>query len=111
MQQYLVKFIGHLIEWNRPNGFPTEVVFSNVIQADDEYLKKYINYQAAIFIQQHGMVVPKPGVPEEQGTNKSVLDGRVFIPMTNIAYIETETKLLTTNMPEEGDPNVSRWFM
>lgn len=103
---YIVKFIGHIVESKRPYGFPSVIENSMIVRVNTiEELRIHTDAQMRAFIEFQGMSVPKNQnkhiVHAEPGeATEEILDTRIFVPFSSIAYISTETKRLTNPMME-----------
>lgn len=98
MAQYHIKFIGHIIEEFRPEGFPKQVTFDLFVDvANTEFLKKVTNDTFNQIRHTGGMVIVKPGtIP----TPHFQPDKQFFVPMHMISWLETETKILASPIPD-----------
>lgn len=115
--KYLVRFVGHVIEQNRPEGFPQEVWTDiNVETTDMREIQKVINSFLSIMVRQRGMVVDKEGrirsaqQPLKPDSTMKDFDTRVFVPYHMLSYIETVTRLISaenvSESEEEGEDEV-----
>lgn len=114
MPDYILSFVGHIIEEIRPIDFPTEVRHDFITRVENvEDLFKITNDQCATFIRQSGMIVFKDPnrvlFLEKSGSEKN-LDNRIFVPMHMISYISTETKIMDSPVPDLEGPFNARSF-
>lgn len=105
MTDWCVRFIGHIDETRRPEGFPKEVYSDLLVRADDSRgLKLAINSQAQVFIEENCMIVPKdPGSLEDIGAPAD--DSRMIVCWHLITHITTETKRIIGEIPQLDDNN------
>ena len=97
---YLVRFIGHINEKSRPDGFPKEVYSDLYVRAgSDAGLRKAINEQSMVFIRDNCMIVPKNPEKIEDAFRPS-LDSRMIIPWHMITHLTTVTKPIVGGLPE-----------
>ncbi len=103
MSDYRVRFIGHIDDRKRPEGFPREVysdIFCRV--KNEQELKAAINEQSKVFILQQCMVVPKGDVLVED-MSKVRFDTRMMVMMHMITHIDTITTKIIGEIPEVGE--------
>ena len=97
---YMVRFVGHVDERKRPEGFPREIysdIFCRV--KNEQELKVAINEQSKVYIVQQCMVVPKePGRMESLA--KPEFDTRMLVPLHLITHITTITTKIVGEIPE-----------
>ena len=108
MADYLVSFIGHIIEAFRPEGFPRSVRHDVFIQAEDRaQLNLGINEESGrLFYKQKSFIVPKD--PTKMVNLQSPdLDTRLIVPAHMISYIETKTTRLVTEVPKDDPLDLS----
>jgi hypothetical protein len=104
MADYVVSFLGHIIEAFRPEGFPKIVKHDVMVRADGlAGLQNAINSETAeLYVKRKCFIVPKdPGAIEEVGSTQ--IDSRILIPIHMVAFIETSTKKLAQDVPDEVD--------
>lgn len=104
MADYIVKFLGHLIEVYRPEGFPKVVHHDVMVRADSlEGLQAAINEETSnIYIKRKCFIVPKD--PDDiESVGKVKIDSRVLIPFHMISHLETHTTKLASDVPDELD--------
>jgi hypothetical protein len=104
MADYVVQFLGHIIEALRPEGFPKIVQHDVMVRADNlEGLQAAINSETAeLYVKRKCFIVPKdPNVVEEIGKVK--LDSRILIPIHMFSHISTRTTKLAQDVPDELD--------
>lgn len=97
---YMVRFVGHIDETRRPDGFPKKVYSDLYVRAgNDAGLRKAINEQSKVFIQDNCMIVPRDPEKIEDASRPS-LDSRMIIPWHMIVCLTTVTKIITGELPE-----------
>jgi hypothetical protein len=103
---YLVRFLGHVIEIKRPDGFPQVVWFDKIFRVPNRVtLEGEINKEATtIIMRQRGMVVTKNQNPGHVQTGDDVsFENRIFVPMEMLAYVECEVTDITGETPNFED--------
>lgn len=107
MPSYTAKFIAHIDERKRPEGFPRTVYCVGTYFANSNaQLAELINSEITTIIQNQGMMISTD--PEATIDLRSVLANiskRVFIPIHMISHIRTELKQMA-NMPIQVDTGV-----
>lgn len=102
---YLVELVGHVIERQRPEGFPKEVISSSLYRAEsDQVLANYVNSLVEKIVANGGFIVLKPGVVLEE--SRMTFDQRIFVPIHMISYYEARVHPLSQEMVDAADPNV-----
>ncbi len=106
---FMVRFVGHIVESKRPLNFPKEVYSDMLCRVDDDQgLKKAINDMCLVFLTQQCMIVPKtPGAMED--LKKVKHDSRMVIPLHMVTHIDTITTRLSNLTPmlaENGQPEL-----
>lgn len=102
MSQYSISFIGHLVESKRPDGFPKTVSFTVVIEVNgNDALKQALMFWSDYIRKISGMFVPIDNSKFVE-TNTFVPDQEIFIPMHMFAFIETKTRRLAANVPDQN---------
>ena|ERR1700733_11808795 len=109
---YYVRFIGHIDETRRPDGFPKEIYSDLYVRANDPAgLRNAINQQAQVFINERCMIVPRnPEVIEEFAGQNVPPDSRMIVGWHMITHITTITKRIIGEIPqldENNKPHVS----
>lgn len=100
MTNYLVRFIGKVIESKRPKDFPKEVYYDLTVEADSfDGLKNATNNTMMEFIRYQGMIVSREQGKIEENPTKN-LDARMYVPFNMIACITTETKKINGSVLE-----------
>ncbi len=109
MPDFIVKFIGHIDELRRPEGFQRDIVAIGTYHVENNrQIADIINNELMAFITMQGMIVQLD--PSQMiDLSKLNTEGRYFIPMHMISYIKTEVSNMTP-MPnivdlEEKDAN------
>jgi hypothetical protein len=107
---YMIRFVGHIVERSRPDGFPKEIYSDLYVRADNPSgLKAAINQHCQVFINEGCMIVPKNPDEVEESVNVKY-DSRIIVPWHMIAYISTITKRIIGEIPqlnEQNKPEVS----
>ncbi len=112
--QFMVRFVGHIIEEKRPSGFPKEVFTDITVNTQSrDGLKESVNDFLVLLIKQCGMVVEKPeAIARRQATGDGLkpdfkdLDNKIFVPYHMMSYLETISKLVSAKVEtgeEEGE--------
>jgi hypothetical protein len=104
MSDYVVSFLGHIIESLRPENFPKVVQHDVMVRAENlEGLQAAINSETAeLYVKRKCFIVPKDPTDVEQ-IGKVKLDSRILIPIHMVSYIETKTTKLAQDVPDELD--------
>jgi len=103
MADYAVRFSVHLIPSLVPEGWSNPVFNEAAFRVKDfEDLKLQINKYFFQFIKQRGIIVLKD-TKKTLRDDIETMDLRRYIPMSNIAYIEHETKMLVGEMPDADE--------
>ncbi len=96
---YMVRFIGHVVENKRLDGFPKQIYSDFFFECkDQEELRGSIKKMYQIFIAQDGMIVPKDASAIQEEVNFEY-DKSMFVPLSTLVYITTETKKVTGSFP------------
>lgn len=99
---YMLTFVGHIVESKRLSGFPQEIAYEMFARVDNlEGLRKLTNDTLAMFIRGRGMIVFED--PQAMREQKFEPDSQIFVPMHMISHITTKTKALTLNALTESD--------
>ena len=102
MPDFTVKFIGHINERTRSEGFPRDIFAIGTYRVkDNKEIANVINNELMAFIGMQGMIV-QLDPSQTVDLNKLNTDGRVFVPMSQIAFIRTEVSNMTP-MPQMLD--------
>jgi hypothetical protein len=104
MSDYVVSFLGYVIECLRPEGFPKIVQHDVMVRAETlEGLQAAINTEIAeLYVKRKCFIVPKdPAQIEEIGKVK--VDSRILVPIHMISHIFTKTTKLVQEVPDEVD--------
>jgi hypothetical protein len=102
MMDYLVRFVGHIDETRRPDGFPKAVYSDLYVRADNPSgLKSAINEQAVVYIRDGCMIVPRnPDAIEEFAGASVPPDSRMIVPLHMFTHLTTITKRITGEIPQ-----------
>ena len=102
MSDYSIRFIGHMDEMKRPDGFPKEIHFDMFARVNNEEdLREAINEYAKTLIKQQCMIVPADHSEIEDKT-KMKFDSKIMVPMSSLVYISTQTKRIDGEIPGVG---------
>jgi hypothetical protein len=105
MSDYAVKFIGHIVENKRPDGFPREISsFGTYHAKDNRELAAVINEEVSQILRNGGIFVQLDPT-EIIDVKKLNAEGRIFVPMHMITYISTIISLMTS-MPKAVDTGI-----
>ncbi len=111
MADFLVRFIGHIDETRRPDGFPKQIYSDMVCRVNGEAeLKDMINGRCQQLIHDQFMIVPKDVTAESSIVKKAVRDDRMMVTMHLITHITTQTKQIVGEVPtvdENGNLSMS----
>ncbi len=95
MPDFTVKFIGHIDELRRPQGFQHDIVAVGTYRVENNrQIADVINNELMAFIGMQGMIVQLDPA-KTVDLSKLNTEGRVFIPMHMISYIRTEVSNMT----------------
>ncbi len=99
---FLVKFIGHIDESRRPEGFQRDIVAIGTYRVENnQEIANEINKELMAFIGMQGMIVQiDPSSVIDM--SKLNIEGRIFVPMSMISYIKVEVINMTA-MPSIVD--------
>ena len=104
--EFTIKFIGHLNERTKPEGFPAEVNVIGTYRVDNnKEIAGIIQNELMAFIHQiQGMIVQTDPAQTVDLSKLNVSD-RFYIPMSQISYIRAEVNNMTAmpSLVETGD--------
>lgn len=99
MPDYAVKVIGHIDERKRPEGFPHAVFAIGTYRAESaKHLADQVNSEVMQILQMQGMIISVDSA-RTIDTSKVNAEGRVFVPMHMITYLQTEIQAMAP-MPQ-----------
>lgn len=105
MAEFTIKFIGHIKERERSEGFPADVMAIGTYSVqDNRQIAEEINKELMAFIGIQGMIVQIDPAQTVDMTKLNTL-GRIFVPMSHIAFIRVEVSNMTPmpNMIDTGE--------
>jgi hypothetical protein len=104
MADYKIRFVGHISEAVRPEGFPREIYYDLLFREQDDGItvRDITNQQMAYWVKIQGMTVLKDHTPKLSND----IDVTMFVPMSMISFIDTQTSRLAAPIPNKKDPNV-----
>lgn len=100
-KNFFVRFIGHVNERIRPEGFPREIYVDYVLQeVTDEQLKNMVQAYMDQFVKQNGMVA-KINHSETEDETRLSFNKKMFVPMFMIAFIDISVSIIADLLPQE----------
>jgi hypothetical protein len=106
MPDFTVRFIGHIDELRRPEGFPHEVTAIGTYRADDNKgIADIVNNELMAFVHQINGMIVQLDPAQIVDLSKVNVKGRYYVPMSMISYIRTEIVNMT-KMPELVDTGI-----
>ncbi|MDA4130150.1 MAG: hypothetical protein OK457_05230 [Thaumarchaeota archaeon] len=106
MSDYSVRFVVNLIPALKPEGWPNPVYHDVIFRVEDfQSLRSLVDQQMLKMIQQNGVVIMKETKKPLTESIES-WDLRRFVPLHMVAFINTETSLLTSVFPESNTEGV-----
>lgn len=102
-----VQFIGHVKVPALLPGSPEKVIASSIFHcANKTDLIRQINEHMQGFMAQQGMLIARPDNPKIMTIEHMVsVEFKLFVPMDNIAYIETTVSAMT-ELPRVEEPGI-----
>ena len=96
MTEFTVRFIGHINERTRSEGFPEDIVAIGTYRVDtNKEIAGVINNELMAFIHQVKGMIVQLDPAQTADMSKLNTEGRVFVPMHQIAYIRTEISIMS----------------
>lgn len=104
---YSVRFIGHVIETRKPQGWPATIENSVIFRADDKgQVFSYLNEVGKKIRIDQG-IVANLDLPNQEKSDVGFGNGK-FIPMHMLTHISFSVRLVSGEMPDETDQGVLR---